>query len=653
MSIEEATRICQNRRDENVYRCHHSPKDSLSATSEEDEEGDDIDAENSSNSDEDSQIVSIGSFDNPQPIAEYENVRWTLVRPPSSTDLFPTTSTITAPSSSTVEFSPLVQKYGLTGSLLMAKQRFFMADPEPIRIDSRSFRAAKNKERTTETILPDCTEQVDFLPEATSISLPLTYVDSSLNNETDFSRRLEITKIIPSLYCPSPNKMNLTLNTNPMEPLIPVLSVPPLKTESLVSSIVGESIYVVDRGIASKPDPLLRSRNSITISEAFPGTSANANLEKPHRSSAVQIGRVIECPKKSDIPNSTALSDCAYVLTANTPPSDGVDVEQLRSLPTSSSEEEESEGDMELLHRALVQPPAELGVQLKKSIDKAVPQKGIPLYILTSKLDSDDDDAGQVIDPQDMLEDDEEEDTTDSSSDEPFLPISNLQAKQVAALKSRLTQLEKEMLELEIRGKEKERALRVLDELIGPSETQSLVTQFSFTSEPDLSACSKKRSSKREVICRRWWVPSKLSMHNSLAEAVSRPSVPEQEMIEHPERARILGELLSVISARNKLVTQEAVIVAELKKIQLEAYEESLQQAYDSLKHPVGEVEVLKEAGVFRFHGGGRLFKKDRIFPGNRELSQEGKGKQLLNEIWKISREKETLTAVQSETVER
>ncbi|VDM28005.1 unnamed protein product [Hydatigera taeniaeformis] len=301
------------------------------------------------------------------------------------------------------------------------------------------------------------------------------------------------------------------------------------------------------------------------------------------------------------------------------------------------------------MQRHLVLPPTDLSAQLKESIEQTARHKSVPLYILTSQLDSDDDQL--VVDPQDALED--EEDTSESSSSEEApLPMSDHHVKAIAVLKTRLSQLETEMQELEMQGRAKERALRQLEEDTEQSE-EHCMTQIPSTSEPDLSGTTN-RSSKRSLNSRWRWTRSKRSVHRQNSSVVaSHPPVLEQEMAESSKRERLFAELLAVISQRSKLVTQEAVIMAELKKIELEAYEETLHQAYDSLRQrDGGAFGDQSKVGALQRHRVSR-FKKERIFPTSCEPVQEDRKKVLLNEMRKVSKAKNALTAVQGETMER
>ncbi|CDS37031.1 hypothetical protein EmuJ_000425900 [Echinococcus multilocularis] len=360
--------------------------------------------------------------------------------------------------------------------------------------------------------------------------------------------------------------------------------------------------------------------------------------------------------------DSTVVSDHNHLLEANPSSPSAIATCSTHTFLNSSSEEEEEEEEesddgVEFLQRSVVIPPADLSAQLKENIEQTARHKGVPMYILTSKLDSDDDQL--LMDPQDALgdgdgdEEEEEEDTSvSSSSDEALLPISDRHARQIAALQTRLSQLEKEMQELEVQGMAKERALRELEETTGQPGEHSM-TQISSTSEPDLSATTN-RSSQREVNSRRRWMRPKRSVHRqNSGTTASRPPSSEQEMAERSKRERLLTELLAVISQRNKLVTQEAVIMAELKKIKLEAYEVTLQQAYDSLRQADNEaIQGRSKVGALRRHGIGWL-RKERIFPTNREPARGNREQLLLNEIWKISKEKSVLAAVQGEALRR
>uniref|UniRef100_A0A0R3WXX3 Protein aurora borealis n=1 Tax=Hydatigena taeniaeformis TaxID=6205 RepID=A0A0R3WXX3_HYDTA len=241
MSLNEATHLCRAMRDKHLYRRSHPSTGDSSDSEEEEEEGDDDDDDDPM-SDEDSKLVSMDTFDTPQSISVYENVRWTLVRPPPS----PTPSAATnaqgaAPLTSAPEPSLLVRKYGLSGSMLLAKQRFCMADPEPIHIDPRAFRATKNKERTTETIIPDCSEQVEFLFDANPTSLPLIEVVSPSVNEVDFSLTNALAKVMPLLHSP-PTHLHVALNTDPVELLPSLMPLPLCKTDSADSSIVSDCV---------------------------------------------------------------------------------------------------------------------------------------------------------------------------------------------------------------------------------------------------------------------------------------------------------------------------------------------------------------------------------------------------------------------------
>uniref|UniRef100_A0A158R8Q0 F-actin monooxygenase n=1 Tax=Taenia asiatica TaxID=60517 RepID=A0A158R8Q0_TAEAS len=653
MSLDEAMHLCRTMREKNLYRRHH-PSTGGSSDSEEGEEEEDDDDDPMS--DEDSKIVTVETFDTPQPISHYENVRWTLVRPPPSP--VPSTATnaagATSPTSA-AEPSLLVRKYGLSGSMLLAKQRFCMADPEPIHIDPRAFRATKNKERTTETILPDCTEQVEFLPDTNPTSLPLTEVVHPLVDGVDFSLTYELVKVIPLLYSSS-TQFCVALHTDPVESLPPLMPLSQCKTDSIASSIVSDCVYMrFGADNLAKPN----HHASQEVGDVIP-TTAVGSCATPSCSSTLWSERAVIKGRGTSDSDSTVVSVQNHLLEANPCPPIDTTTYSKHTLPNSSSEEEEEESDdgAEFLQRPLVLPPADLSAQLKENIEQTARHKSVPMYILTSKLDSDDDQP--LVDPQDTLgdEDEDDEDTSESSSsDEALLPISDHHAKQIAVLKTRLSQLEKEMQELEIQCGAKERALRQLEEgqeeeVMGQLEEHSM-TQVSSTSEPNLLQTTNQ-SSKRGPNSRWRWVRSKRSVHRQNSGiAVSRPLTSEQKMAERSRRERLFAELLTVISQRNKLVTQEAVIMAELKKIELEAYEETLQQAYDSLRHPNGEAfRGRSKVAALRCHGVSR-FKKERILPANHEPARENREKMLLNEIRKVSKEKTALTTVQGETMER
>nr|CDS18985.1 protein MICAL 3 [Echinococcus granulosus] len=653
MSLDEAKHLCCIMREKNLYRRHHPSTGSSSGSREEEEEKEDDDDD--SMSDEDSKLVNMDTFDTPQPISEYENVRWTLVRPPPSPVSSVATNAIGAVSStSAAEPSLLVRKYGLSGSMLLAKQRFCMADPEPIHIDPRAFRATRNKERTIETTLPDCTEQVEFLPDANLTSLPLAEVGHPSVDGIDFSLTYGLVKVIPPHS--SSTQLNVALHTDPVEPLPSLVSLPPCKTDSTASSIMSECVYM-----RCDPDNFAETNPHAPqgMSDLVPATSV-LSCATPSCSSTVQSESVVLEGRRASTSDSTVVSDHNHLLEANPSSPSAIATCSTHTFLNSSSEEEEEEEEeesddgVEFLQRSVVIPPADLSAQLKENIEQTTRHKGVPMYILTSKLDSDDDQL--LMDPQDALGDgegDEEADTSaSSSSDEALPPISDRHAKQIAALETRLSQLEREMQELEVQGMAKERALRELEETTGQSGEHSM-TQISSTSAPDLSATTN-RSSQREVNSRRRWMRPKRSVHRqSSGTTASRPPALEQEMAERSKRERLLTELLAVISQRNKLVTQEAVIMAELKKIELEAYEATLQQAYDSLRQPDNEsIQGRFKVGALRRHGMGWL-RKERIFPTNREPARENREQLLLNEIWNISKEKSVLAAVQSEALRR
>lgn len=649
MSLDEATHLCRIMRDKNFYGRHHPSTEDSSDSEEGEEEKDDDD---DPMSDEDSKLVTVDTFDTPQTISHYENVRWTLVRPPPSPVPSAATNAIgAAPPTSAAEPSLLVRKYGLSGSMLLAKQRFCMADPEPIHIDPRAFRATKNKERTIENILPDCTEQVEFLPDANPTSLALTEVVHDLVDAIDFSLTCGLVEVIPLLH--SSTQLHMALHTDPVESLPPLMPLSLCKTDSTVSSIVSDCVYMTcDADNLVKLSSLPPREVGDVVPATGVGSCATSSCSSTVRSERVVIkeGRASPC-------DSTVVSNHNHLLEAN--PRSPIDTAtySTRNLPNSTSEEEEeSDEGAEFLQRSIVFPPADLSAQLKENIEQTARRNNVPLYILTSKLDSDDDQP--LVDPQDTFGDEDDEDTSESSSsDEALPPISDHHAKQIAVLKTRLSQLEKEMQELEVQGRAKELALRQLEEggeekATGQLEEHSM-TQVSSTSEPDLSQTAN-RSSKRGPNSRWRWVRSKRSIHGQNGGiAVSRPLTSEQEMAERSMRERLFAELLAVISQRNKLVTQEAVIMAELKKIELEAYEETLQQAYDSLRHPKGEVfQGRSKVGALRRHGVSR-FRKERIFSANCEPAQQNRQQVLLNEIWKVSKEKTALTTVQGETMER
>lgn len=631
ISVEEATQLCRVRRDESFYFRHHPPSESSSSS------GD-------SESSEDSQISTVDTFDTPQPAPEYANARWTLLRSHSSESTTAPTTTINT--TTPAEPSPLVQKYGLSGHLLLAKQRFCMADPEPIRIDSKAFRAMKNKERTTETILPDSTEVLEHIFDAIPIFLPLTNDVAHPSTLMEYSSPSELVTIIP-LVC-SPNHLHLPVYTLLFDPMISIPSFAHPKTNTLASLSM-----TFDRDDSSKPGLSRTSGNdTITIEDVLPNmTNSHPKLFSTSLSEQMSIRSRLQI---ETLGNSTVVSDFNHVLEAS-PTGDGIEMDNYsaQTLTYSSSEEEDEESDegMEFLQRTPIIPPAELGQQLKKNIDQILLHKCVPLYMLTSKLDSDDD--LRLMDPQDALDnEDEEEDTTETSSDEEthFPPVTDIHAKEISALRTRLSQLVKEMRELEVQGEEKERALRELEESADQQPEVEKPSQVSYTSEPDLTVNS---SLKRERNSRwRWMLLKRSAARTASNSAVTRPE-PEKEMTERPDKAQLFSELLSLISQRNKLVTQEAVIMAELKKIELEAYEENLRKAYDSLKQG-GETALASQVkiGAFKRHGAGR-FKKERIYPANRDSERENREKMLLNEIWKVSKEKSALTAVQGETLQR
>ncbi|KAM3186931.1 hypothetical protein ACTXT7_003336 [Hymenolepis weldensis] len=629
ISMDEATQLCRIRRDENLYLRHHPPTESSSKTYSGDSE-----------SDEDSRISTVETFDTPQQAPDYVNARWTLLRPYSPGESNPTPTTLNPSNISninSVEPSPLVQKYGLSAPVLLAKQRFLMADPEPIRIDSKAFRAGKNKERTTETIIPDCTEELGCIPEVVPITLPLTDDLAHSSTLMNFHFPSERVKIIPRVC--SPTHLNLPVHNLSIEPMI---SLPPLhspKSDTLSSPVVTENVHMT----FGKGTELRFVRNdTITIVDTLPPLTHSL----PKQSSSV----LSEAYRSEALDGSTVVSEYNRVLE---PISHGIrTIDATEPLASSSSESEsESDDGLELIHRSVIYPPAELSQQLKENIDQVSRHKAVPLYMLTSKLDSDDDQ--RLMDPHEALDyqDDEEEDTTESFSEEelPLPEFSEVHAKEIAALKTRLSQLEKEMLELEVQGAEKKRALRELEESAGQRAELDPGPQISFTGEPDLSVSD---SPKRETESRWRWIKPKGSANRAASNSTyNHPEVPEREMTERPEKAQLFSDLLSLISQRNKLVTQEAIIMAELKKIELEAYEESLQKAYDSLRLD-GEARNVKIGGAFKRRSAGR-FKKERIYPANRNLERETREKMLLEEIQKVSKEKTALTAVQGETIQR
>uniref|UniRef100_A0A5K3FG03 BMERB domain-containing protein n=1 Tax=Mesocestoides corti TaxID=53468 RepID=A0A5K3FG03_MESCO len=209
------------------------------------------------------------------------------------------------------------------------------------------------------------------------------------------------------------------------------------------------------------------------------------------------------------------------------------------------------------------------------------------------------------------------------------------------------------MLDLEAQGVEKERALRQLEETVGQNQ-ETYMTHLS-TSEPDLSAKGTKSASfstKRKNNPRWWWVrPRRLPHKRSHAPHATKVGV---EMAECPERVHVFTELLSIISERNKLVTQEAIIMAELKKIELEAYEETLQLAYDSVQRPSAEAHQQGKSKKmpFRLPRATRS-RKPRVCSATREPTEECREEQLRDEIWRVSKERVALTVVQGETIER
>ncbi|VDN98104.1 unnamed protein product [Rodentolepis nana] len=629
ISMEEATHLCRIRRDENLYLRHHPPTESSSETYSDD-----------SQSDEDSRISSAEIFDTPEQAPEYANARWTLMRPHSPGDSNPPPTNFNSPTITninSVESSPLVQKYGLSAPILLAKQRFLMADPEPIRIDSVAFRASKNKERTTETTLPDCTEEVSYIPGVIAITLPLIDVlepSSTLLDHYTSSELVAITPQVSSL----PTYLNLPVLNLPIQPMISLSPLNPPISDTVNSSIVEENEFMAfDQSIESRP-----VRNgTITIVDTLP------HLTYPllKRSSTM----LSETYGSEAFDGSTVVSEYNCVLEPSSHRNGTVSA--TVSLVSSSSESEsESDDELVLLQKSVIYPPTELSQQLKENIDQVSRHEAVPLYMLTSRLDSDDDQ--RLVNPHEALDyqDDEEEDTTESSSedDSSLPPFTGVHAKEIAALKTRLSQLENEMLELEVQGALKERALRGLEESAAQHAELYLGFQTSSTSEPDLSV---NTSAKREANSRWRWLKSKRNGNRITRNSTcNRLEMPEQEMKEYPEKAQIFSELLSLISQRNKLVTQEAIIMAELKKIELEAYEETLQKAYDSLRQN-GETKDVKIGRAFKRHGAGKL-KKERIYPSNRDPSSETKEKILLDEIRKVSLEKTALTAIQSETIQ-
>ncbi|VDD75846.1 unnamed protein product, partial [Mesocestoides corti] len=398
INVEEASRLCRSIRAEALYRRNHPSEDEQSSSDEEESDG---------YSDCDPAVSD--TFDTPQQVSDYENVRWTLARPPLS----PTTA---AENASTAEPSALVLKYGLSGSLLLAKQRFCMEAPEPIRIDSRAFRASKNKERTEETSLPDCSEKVEFILDFFPICASLTN-SCSFYEVVEFYTPINWVVVSPQICLPSHN-FGVTVHHSPVEMMFSSLSLAPHKPDSR-NSLTPKEVDSSDNMISTRSElgsvtshdseetldstSLVNSKASLGVvdqeiidASTGPSKVIMNTLEEslvPCKSSNFVREGAVMCVKTADALESLVLCDFDHEVQSTSHSPVDIDASAVRSectMTTSSSEEEESD-ELVFLRRPVVVPPAELSTQLRENIEEATRQTRVPLYILTSQLDSDGD----------------------------------------------------------------------------------------------------------------------------------------------------------------------------------------------------------------------------------------------------------------------
>lgn len=684
-------RLCRALRADALYRRHHEVDEDREESSCSESSDDGVGVTTTATADNSCQ------FDRPQSISEYENARWTLLRPPPS-----------PPSISVAqEASPLVQKYGLSGSMLSAKQRFCLEAPKPISIDPRAFLASRNRERTTENTLPDCAESLQSIPSITAVLAPQSTCSPHLNGDT--------------------------LSTVPPETSVKIIPIVCEPLTSLIEPVMRSVTRVFEK--MSSPEPSIVDGDfSLDVDDEQEEEDQVKDLwnvdDDPVSVSDVFIARPVTAIGRYDTVGSTVISDAHSIFAKETTGSRMVFRDSMNSnfvsdvnsltiendkedcTPTPLIQEVERRSDtvassvvigegcaaaaldnrqiagspLNLVNMLSAHPSAvheELSSSSSEEDDEegvlgllcASPQNtdsvGIfPLYILTSKLDSDNETPRSSPKAQSS---NEEDGSVGGGGDSPLKlpPFSESRKQEIANLRARLSQLEMQMVELEAEGVERERRLRQCEaELeVGVKEEAVEVARHAHlsTSEPDLTVSGSNQQKPRLKLPHWLRLHKRSQPRNSPAKQSDTTAVyptrkPRNEMSEQPERSRLFAELLRVISERNHLITEEAVLVAELKKIELDAYEEALQEAYNSLHYQPETSSKWQRCGGRRFHRRHHNERSASVEPASNAVSVVGPSavestqrqeKHILNEIWRVAKEKSMIVAIQDDTITR